>query len=420
MSTVATSNYCSDPASEDRPRVVAEPAELPDCHEDEEGSQNGKAHYPVPVDGSASARHLMAVLDRRQRRGHVTHYCSTGGPHGCRIGMVHTRCNGALQFESDFARVSHHHRVEQRSSASSRARLRSMLRSGGNRLLRSAWFRRACAIPFVVLSLAYATDSSASAAPAAKTQPDTAMLTRALRTWAKFPVRSSPRPLVLLEGYVLGPEGGFADDNSKTAFIGGEITPPSSWPVSATSTMGFPIVKAAAAFKTLTIPTGNVLGTPPPLSTTGVHLGSGRFLTDRGYRVLPAWIFKLSGVANPAKVLAVRPSAIYYAPSTPEGTSPAELFVIVGGAGRHIVANFVGAPAGTGPCTASYTLSIKESKQAVAVAVIAHSHGNGNKGCLLVGYLRHTAAELTAPLGARVVVDAKSEGPAAATRTSPS
>jgi hypothetical protein len=39
-----------------------------------------------------------------------------------------------------------------------------------------------------------------------------------------------------------------------------------------------------------------------------------------------------------------------------------------------MVANFVGAPAGTGPCTVSYTISVKESKQAVAVAVISHLH----------------------------------------------
>lgn len=294
-----------------------------------------------------------------------------------------------------------------------------MLRRGGNRWVWSARFRRTCVIPFVVLFLAAATDSSVSAARTAKTQPDNAMLTRALRTWARFPVRSSPRPLVLLERNVLGPEGGFADDNGKSAFDQGEITAPTSWPVSATSSMGFPVINAAAAFKTLTTPIGDLFATPPRLSTTGVQLGSVRFLTDRGYRVLPAWLFSLSGVVNPAKVLAVRPSAIYYGPLTPDGTSPAQLSVTVGGGGRHIVANFGGAPAGTGPCTASYTLSIKESKHAVAVAVISHPHEVGKSGCLLGGYFRHATAELKAPLGARVVVDAKSDGPAAAMDTCP-
>jgi hypothetical protein len=89
--------------------------------------------------------------------------------------------------------------------------------------------------------------------------------------------------------------------------------------------------------------------------------------------------------------------------------------------GRRIEANLVGAPAGTGPCTASYTLSVKESKEAVAVAVISHSHGGsltkGSVACSLVGYLRHATAELAVPLGARVVVDARTIGAAAVTTT---
>ena len=266
-----------------------------------------------------------------------------------------------------------------------------------------------------LLLMAGALVSSASAASAVKPQPDIARLTRALHAWVTFPVRSSPRPLVVLEGSVLGPEGGFADGNAKAAFIKGDIMAPTRWPVSAPSSLGFPLTTPAAAFKELTIPTGTGLGAVPPLTTTSVELGSGQVLTDRGYRVLPTWDFTLAGVVNPAKVLAVDPSAIYYVPATPEGTSPAQLSATVSGAGRHIVANFGGAPSGTGPCTASYTLMVKESTQAVAVAVVAHTHGSGTENCLLVGYLRHADAELKAPLGARVVVDATSDGPVAAT-----
>ena len=162
----------------------------------------------------------------------------------------------------------------------------------------------------------------------------------------------------------------------------------------------------------------------PFARTTGVQLGSGLFLTDRGWRVLPAWLFSLTGVQNSAKVLAVGPSAIYSAPVTRGGDSAAQVSVAVGAGGRHIVANFVGAAAGTGPCTASYALSVKESKQAAAVAVVSHPHAQTATGkrqrqtyvaCSSVGYLRHASAELEAPLGERVVVDAKSEGAASAT-----
>ena len=302
-----------------------------------------------------------------------------------------------------------------------RGKLTGMLRRGPNRTVgsRFSW----ASVLLVAVSLLASACSSASATPA-KNQPDGAMLDRALHAWTLFPVGSSPRPLILLKGFVLNPEYGFRDDNSKEAFINGEVTAPASWPVSPTSSMGFPIIGAASAFKTLTTPTTNSLGTPLPLGTTGVQLGSGLFLTDRGWRVLPAWLFSLTGVQNPAKVLAVGPSAIYSAPVTRGGDSPAQISVAVGAGGRHIVANFVGAAAGTGPCTASYALSVKESKQAVAVAVVSHPHAQTATrkrqrqtyvACSSVGYLRHASAELEAPLGERVVVDAKSEGAASAT-----
>jgi hypothetical protein len=247
------------------------------------------------------------------------------------------------------------------------------------------------------------------------------LLTRALHAWSHFPAASSPRPLLLLQGYVLDPEGGFPDNNSKIAYGNGAIAPPVSWPISPNSSRGFPIITAPAAFKTLTVP-NDVLGTPPPLNTTGVVLGSGLFLTDRGWRVLPAWLFSLSGVQNPAKVLAVGPSAIYAAPVTHDGESLAQLSVTVGPGGRQIVANIVGAPSGTGPCTADYTLSVRESTQAVAIAVVPHPHrsarAEGLVVCSAVGYQRHVRAELRAPLGNRVVVDAMTDGAAAATPAS--
>jgi hypothetical protein len=184
-------------------------------------------------------------------------------------------------------------------------------------------------------------------------------LDRALRAWSAFPVWPSTRPLVLLEGYVLNPDGGFPDDNSKIAFGNGAITAPASWPSSATSDSGFPIVGAASAFKTLTTP-GSVVGSPPPLIVTKVALGSGWFLTDRGPQLLPAWLFSLSGVQSPAKVLAVAPSRIY---ADPTGNSPTQLAVTVGLGNRRLVVSFPGAPGGNGPCTERYTSDIKESKK---------------------------------------------------------
>jgi hypothetical protein len=275
--------------------------------------------------------------------------------------------------------------------------------------------RRAFVVLLAVPLLAAACSStSSSSASSTTSQPDGAKLDSALTVWAGFPVRSSPRPIVLIEGSVLDPEYGFPNDASKEAYGNGEINPPATWPPTPGSSMGFTIIGAPAAFKTLTTPNG-VIGTPPPLSTSGVQLGSATFLTDRGNRDLPAWLFSLSGVQNPAKVLAVSPSAIYSAPIANGAISLAQMSATIGADDRTMVVTFPGAAAGTGPCTADYTLSIAESKEAIAVAVIAHPHQAAGQACASVAYPRRATAKLEAPLQARVVVDAASSGPVTVT-----
>ncbi len=243
-----------------------------------------------------------------------------------------------------------------------------------------------------------------------------ASLDRALHAWAGFPVDRSPRPIVPLQGYVLNPDDGFTDQATKDAFDNGTIRPFASWPAAPASSMGYRIVAAAEAFATLTTPTSGFVGDPPPLQTTGVQLGSGLFLTDRGWQLLPAWLFSFSGVQNPAKVLAVAPSAIYSAPVDRHGYSPSQLGVTLSRGGRRITANIAGWPPGTGPCTADYAISVKESKQAVAVGLITHFHApSGRVVCATVASLRHASALLTQPVGSRVVVDAATDGAGSAT-----
>jgi hypothetical protein len=239
-------------------------------------------------------------------------------------------------------------------------------------------------------------------------------LNRALRIWSTFPVRAPTRPLVLLEGYVLNPAGGFPNNNSKIAFGDGAIAAPASWPSVANSGSGFPIIGAAAAFKTLTSP-NSVVGSPPPLAVTNVALGSGSFLTDRGPQLLPAWLFSLSGVKSPAEVLAVVPSLVYADPTFRSGISPTQLAATVDRGDRRLVVSFPGSPGGSGPCTERYTSSVKESKHALAIAITSHANSSGAQVCALPAYTRHLTIKLAAPLGSRVVVDANSDGAAEVT-----
>ena len=72
--------------------------------------------------------------------------------------------------------------------------------------------------------------------------------------------------------------------------------------------------------------------------------------------------------------------------------------------------DFTGAAAGTGPCTADYTIDQLASDTAVAVSVQEHPHGTGSEICLLMGYSRTKTVTLREPLGARVLVNAATTG----------
>jgi hypothetical protein len=82
--------------------------------------------------------------------------------------------------------------------------------------------------------------------------------------------------------------------------------------------------------------------------------------------------------------------------------------------GRTLDISFIGAAAGTGPCTADYAVDALESKTAVAVSVRETRSGDATEiACTDVGYQRHLRVRLAAPLRNRVLVDAATKGPVA-------
>jgi hypothetical protein len=143
------------------------------------------------------------------------------------------------------------------------------------------------------------------------------------------------------------------------------------------------------------------------LKITGVRLGTRAFDTDRGAQSLPAWLFSFAGVQSPAAVLAVSPARLYAPPGNVPRASPVVDGAMLGADGRTLTVDFTGLAAGTGPCTAGYSLRFAQSRTAVAVSVIEHDHPDSDS-CSSVGYARHAAAVLPAPLAARVLVDAAS------------
>jgi hypothetical protein len=235
----------------------------------------------------------------------------------------------------------------------------------------------------------------------------------ALREWSGFPASASPRPLVLAAvagspSRIVDPMTGFRDSADKLAYLDRAIDVPAALPAGPAAAAGYPLISARQGLRVLM--SGPAQGGPATvrLKITGVRLGTRAFDTDRGAQSLPAWLVSFVGVQSPAAVLAVSPIRLYTPPGNPPRTPPVVYrAIMLGAGGRTLTVDFTGLAAGTGPCTAGYSLRFAQSRTAVAVAVIEHDHPDSDS-CSSVGYGRHATAVLPAPLAARVLVDAAS------------
>lgn len=245
----------------------------------------------------------------------------------------------------------------------------------------------------------------------------------ALRTWAGFPVDASPRPIVLVGHAVVGPSSGFSSGAAKLAYVKGAFVAPKHLPAGPTVAEGYPLIGAIEALGML-----NSGGSKDPTSAgslriTTVRLGAGTFSTDRGPRSLPAWLASFQDVQDPAAVLAIAPTRIFASPARSGTRAPTLESARLGPDGRTLTVRFTGYPPGAGPCTAGYTLATATSATAVALGVHEDLHGGApasSVACALVGNQLYVTKVLSAPLGARVVVDAASDTAVAVTGPVPS
>jgi len=263
---------------------------------------------------------------------------------------------------------------------------------------------RGAAVPVTAAVLAVVLASCTSPG-AGGSRPGGQELRRALAAWSRFPVSASPRPLVLAGPDVTSPPAGFPSSAAKLAYEDGAITFPAVMPHGPVSASGFRVItagQAAALFRPGAV-TGPQARTR--LRVTTVRLGTAMFVTDRGQRRLPAWLFSFAAIHGPAAVLAVAPTQIFPPPAPADVPLPLVDWAFSRAGGRALTVRFTGAAAGHGPCTASYSVQAAESATAVAVAVIEHPHAGGSVACSAVGYSRQVTTRLAEPLGARVVVD---------------
>ena len=258
---------------------------------------------------------------------------------------------------------------------------------------------------------AMALASSVGAAPSSL-RPSSGSVSAALVAWAHFPIQVSPRLLVLVkDDAVNAPAFGFPNDASAIAYQDGMVTAPSRFPTGPRSAAGFPLVSPQSAFNALKAAATPGPPAAAPLGVTSVTLGSGVFATDRGRRTLPAWLFAFHGIENPAQVLAVSPRRIFAPPrrmlvQAPElENSPTVGSATLAPNHRTLTVRFAGAPEGTGPCEATYSLDLGVSRTAVAVVVHVATYDRGDAGFLLPASFNQSTTTLATPLGNRVVVD---------------
>ena len=251
------------------------------------------------------------------------------------------------------------------------------------------------------------------------TRPAGPQLRAALRAWSGFPAAASPRPLVLAGPAVDDPPAGFPSGAAKLAYLERAVRFPARLPHGPTAARGFRLISARQAVTAFRAgaAAGPLAGTS--LRVTTVRLATALFLTDRGMRRLPAWLFGFAGIRGRAAVLAVTPAQIFTPPIQRGQRPPFVTSAALNASGRELTVEFTGAAPGHGPCTAAYSMQVALSATAVAVAVREHRHGSGNAACLLIGYPRHVTATLPVPLGARVLVDAASRTAIPVTATAP-
>ena len=230
-------------------------------------------------------------------------------------------------------------------------------------------------------------------------------LPAALQLWVTFPVDASPRPIVLVDAPVNGPRGFYGSEKAKMAFASGMFDRPTRLPTGPDTAGGYPITSADKAFDLLKSQAKDPAAGGLRLTTSDVRLGTSTFLTDRGPKTMPAWLFSMAEVEGAAAVLAIAPEAQWFPAELASGQSH-DIGAIIGADNRTLTVNFVGAESENGPCGVRYYVRLTESRTAVIVTVVSNPNANDTTTvCTLVGYQRQASAVLKEPLGARVLVD---------------
>jgi hypothetical protein len=158
------------------------------------------------------------------------------------------------------------------------------------------------------------------------------------------------------------------------------------------------VMSAAAAMK---CPIGTCTG--PEGQVIGARLEAVPTRTAHGWAAVPAWIFTLADTE--VVRIAVAPPVYPTHPSGPYATVRRGSML-----GTTLTVEYLGAPAGTGPCSAEYATHVVEGVSAVVVIVepLPRNMREVPVACAPLsasGPFRQSSVQLSRPLGERVLLD---------------
>jgi hypothetical protein len=214
-------------------------------------------------------------------------------------------------------------------------------------------------------------------------------LQHSLLVWSGFTANRHGRPVVLTGSRILRPADGFPDKTDQSEFSSGAIDAPASYPGALASHDGYGLISPEDAVNLME----SADATGQRLRITKITLGTGTFQTDRGPRVLPAWLMWFAGIRDPAVVDATQIA-------NPVGVATSATPVIESASLSSDKRRLTITYAASGHPCAGYRLTVAESHAAIAVAPIElHTR---LRDCSAV---RHSVITLNEPLAGRVLVD---------------
>lgn len=248
-----------------------------------------------------------------------------------------------------------------------------------------------------------------------------------LEAWRDFPAGRHPRPIVLMGSRIQ--DAGYTTGQAKMAAVAGAYhlvtrlpdPPPATVPVTLPDgTVRLPTIDAASALDLLRGRGGSSGVVRPkitpsaPLAITDIEYGTASFLTDRGPRTLPAWLFHTADEIGPTAVLALAPEAVWPldGAARPVPIALSLTHATVSADGLTLTVTLAAAPE---PCPGQpivrYAGVAVESSTAVAVGLTGTVTGTRSpvpgRPCAQALVYRTAAyrIHLAAPLGGRVLLD---------------